>query len=109
MGYETGENEMNDYIIKLEETIRNQESVIETLRKTNEELVNKYNALVERFNQVVDLTNACGIKETEAGGWTLTMQVGDLPDPKKFKKDNNIDDTLVNPLQQDGDEVREKQ
>ncbi len=108
-GYETGENEMNDYIIKLEETIRNQESVIETLRKTNEELVNKYNALTERFNQMVNLTNACGIKETTDGAWTLTMQVGDLPDPKKFKKDNNIDDTIINPLQQDGDEVREIQ
>ena len=100
---------MNDYIIKLEETIRNQESVIETLRKTNEEIVNKYNALAERFNQMVDVTNACGIKETEVGGWTLTMQIGELSDPKKFKEDNNIDITLINPLQHDGDGVHEKQ
>lgn len=105
MGPRKGKSKINDYIIKLEETIRNQESVIETLRKTNEEIVTKYNALTERFNQVVDLTNACGIKETNAGGWTLTMQVGELSDPKKFIEDNNIDTTLSSPLQQDGDEV----
>lgn len=107
---------MNDYNKQLEETIRKQESLIATLRETNEGIVKKYNILVERFNQMVGLTNACGISSTEVDidtgketSWTLTMQVGDLPDPKKFKKDNNIDDTLVNPLQQDGDEVREKQ
>ena len=85
---------MNDYTKQLEETNAKQASIIETLRKTNDELVEKYNELVDKYNEAADMLNACGVKGDSKSGWTTTMdldrnvgdgsiwKVGNVNDPK---------------------------
>lgn len=104
---------MNDYNKQLEETIAKQATIIDTLRKVNEELVGKYNNLATKYNTVASLLNACGVRETkmENGGeaWCLTMQIGDLPNPKEKLQDSGVDpETFTEPVEhikQDGDTV----
>jgi uncharacterized protein YlxW (UPF0749 family) len=102
---------MNDYTKQLEETNAKQAAIIDTLRKVNEELVEKYNKLADRYNQVADMLNACGVRETqnnagERTGWALTMQIGGIPDPTTPLKEKGIDTKVtMNPVKQDGDKV----
>ncbi len=101
----------NEYTKQLEETNAKQAAIIGTLRKVNEELVEKYNKLAKEYNEVAGMLNACGVKETksdtgERNGWALTMQVGGIPDPHTPLKDKGIDTRItMNPVKQEGDKV----
>lgn len=99
-----------EYIEQLEETITKQSAIIETLRKTNHELVNMYNELASKYNTVAGMLNACGVRETKMDNgdqaWCLTMQIGDVPNPKEALKETGIDTNVkINPAKPDGDNI----
>jgi hypothetical protein len=109
---------MNDYIKQLEETNAKQALTIEELRKTNEEIVDKYNALVNKYNEAAGMLNACGVRGDSKSGWAVTMdidmnvggsytyKVGNIDDPKGdlLAKGVNID-VNEKSVKSDGDVV----
>lgn len=101
----------SEYIKILEQQDAAKNVRIESLSKANDELVTKYNKLVKEYNEVADMLNACGVKQTtgnggERNGWTITMQVGGIPDPQTPLKEKGIDTSIViAPVKQDGDVV----
>jgi hypothetical protein len=89
-----------DYIKQLEEAISKQANLIDSLKRANEGAVKEYNKLVEDYNEIASMLNACGVRRSVAtdgktDAWALTMQIGAIPDPQTPLKEKGIDTSVT--------------